>query len=223
MLREAARHGLMVSAHGGLLPRGWDRTFPHLIAVAAVRGSSGYRTDPVYPAYAPTQNTILAFTRNAVGPMDYAPVVFSTPPQRRRTTWGHEIGLAVVFESGLQRFPDAAGYMAAPEDARAFLRDVPAAWDETRLLDGAPGSFVVMARRAGRSWFIGGINGEATSRPLAIPLDLLGSGTFEMLLVADGRTGGSFLVTKRQRNGLDTQAVLMLPYGGFAMRLTPLH
>jgi alpha-glucosidase len=167
---------------------------------------------------------MLVFTRNVVGPMDYTPVTFSNARNHHHTSWGHELALSVVFESGLQHFADSAqSYLALPEDARNFLSAVPAAWDETRLLEGEPGKLAVVARRSGRTWYVGGINGEADVKKVAIPMDLLGNGTFDMLLLADGRTESSFLVTKRQRNGIDTQAVELRPYGGFAMRLVPLN
>jgi alpha-glucosidase len=156
--------------------------------------------------------------------MDYTPVTFSHVKNRHHTSFGHELALSVVFESGLQHLADSAqSYLSLPEDVRRFLAGVPAAWDETRLLDGEPGKHAVVARRLGRSWYVGGINGAPEVKKVAVPLDLLGNGTFDMLLIADGRTESTFLVTKRQRNGLDLQAVEMRPYGGFAMRLVPLN
>jgi hypothetical protein len=183
-----------------------------------------YQFDAAFAQYAPTHNTMLVFTRNVVGPMDYTPVTFSYVKNRHRTSWGHELALSVVFESGLQHLADSPqSYQSLPEDARRFLAGVPAAWDELRFLDGEPGKFAVVARRLGRAWYVGGINGEGDVKKVTVPLDLLGNGTFDMLLIADGRSESTFLVTKRQRNGLDAQAVEMRPYGGFAMRLVPLN
>ena len=223
ILEDAARRHLLVDFHGGTVPRGWERTYPNLITSEGVRGAEMYRVDPAFAEYAPAHNTVLVFTRNVVGPMDYGPVTFSRPRFGRRTTWGHELALAVVFESGLQHFADSVeGYLAIPEEARAFLRAVPVAWDETRLFTGAPGEHAVVARRSGRTWYVGGINGEAAPRRVTIPMEFLGNGTFDMTILADGRSEASFLLTNRQRNGTDTQAVELLPYGGFAMRLSPL-
>jgi len=129
-----------------------------------------------------------------------------------------------VFESGLQHLADSAqSYLGLPEDVRGFLAGVPAAWDETRFLEGEPGRYAVVARRLGRVWYVAGINGDPDVKKVAVPLDLLGNGSFEMLLIADGRSESTFLVTKRQRNGIDSQAVEMRPHGGFAMRLLPLN
>jgi hypothetical protein len=224
ILEDAAANRLMVDFHGSTLPRGWERTYPNLMASEGVRGAEMYQFDAAFAKYAPTHNTMLVFTRNVVGPMDYTPVTFSYVKNHHLTSWGHEIGLSVVFESGLQHFADSPqSYLGLPEDARRFLSTVPAAWDETRLLDGEPGKFAVVARRLGRAWYVGGINGGPDVKTVTVPLDLLGNGTFDMLLVADGRTESTFLVTKRQRNGIDVQSVEMRPYGGFGMRLLPLN
>jgi alpha-glucosidase len=134
------------------------------------------------------------------------------------------MALSVLFESGLQHFADSdETYQGLPEEARSFLRTVPAAWDELHFFEGEPGKLAVMGRRRGRDWYIAGINGEPTTKRVTVPLDLLGNGTFDMLILADGKIDASFLITKRQRNGLDTQAVELRPYGGFVMRLLPLQ
>jgi len=224
ILEDAAAQKLLVDFHGSTLPRGWERTYPNLMSSEGVRGAEMYQFDAAFAQYAPTHNTMLVFTRNVVGPMDYTPVTFSYVKNRHHTSWGHELALSVVFESGLQHLADSPqSYLGLPDEARSFLASVPAAWDETRLLDGEPGKFAVVARRRGRSWYVGGINGAAEVRKVTVPLDLLGNGTFDMLLVADGRTETAFLPTKRQRNATDAQAIELRPYGGFAMRLVPLN
>jgi alpha-glucosidase len=224
ILEDAAASKLMVDFHGSTLPRGWERTYPNLMSLESVRGAEMYQFDAAFAQYAPTHNTMMVFSRNVVGPMDYTPVTFSHVKNRHHTSWGHELGLSVVFESGLQHLADAAdSYRALPVEARDFLTTVPAAWDETRFLEGEPGKLAVLARRLGRTWYVGGINGEASIKKVAIPTEFLGNGTFDMLLLADGRTESSFLVTRRQRNATDTQSVELRPYGGFAIRFVPLN
>jgi hypothetical protein len=224
ILEDAAASKLVVDFHGSTLPRGWERTYPHLLTSEGVRGAEMYKFDAAYAGYTATHNTMLVFTRNVVGPMDYTPVTFTHTKNRRHTTSGHELALSVVFESGLQHFADSAqAYQALPDDVRNFLTTVPAAWEETRFLDGEPGQYAVVARRLGRSWYVGGISGQRDPRVVAIPMDFLGNGTFDMLLIADGRAESSFLVTKRQRNGTDVQSVAVPPYGGFVMRIVPLN
>jgi alpha-glucosidase len=224
ILKDAAARRLVVDFHGSTLPRGWERTYPNLLTLESVRGAEMYKFDAAFAEYSPTHNVMQVFTRNAVGPMDYTPVTFTQTKFHRRTTHGHELALSVVFESGLQHLADSVeSYQGLPEEARDFLKTVPAAWEETRLLEGEPGKLAVLARRVGRVWYIAGINGEATDKRVTIPMDFVGNGTYDMLLLADGRTDSTFLITRRQRNGLDAQAVELRPYGGFSMRLQPMQ
>ena len=130
ILQDAAEHRIMVNFHGCTVPRGWTRTWPHLMTMEGVRGAETYIFDGEFPAVAPRHNAILPFTRNAVGPMDYTPVTFSDNRYPHITTSGHELALAVVFESGLLHLADsAASYRAAPPAVRSVLSQIPAAWD----------------------------------------------------------------------------------------------
>lgn len=120
----------MVNFHGCTLPRGWERTWPHLMSMEAVRGEECYIFDPKYPESAPGQNTILPFTRNAVGPMDYTPVGLSDNKHPHLTTFAHELALSVLFESGWVHFTDKAeSYLELPRVPKEFLKQVPVAWD----------------------------------------------------------------------------------------------
>ena len=118
------------------------------MSMEAVAGAEQYKFNKDYASKAAWHNTVLAFTRNVVGPMDYTPVTFSDAKFPHLTTYGHELALSIVFESGLQHFADSvAAYRALPKFALDVLKAVPAAWEETKLLAGEPGSLVVVARK----------------------------------------------------------------------------
>ena len=170
-LRDAAERKLLVNFHGCTLPRGWQRTWPNFIAAEAVLGAESYMFDDRYPEKSAELNTILPFTRNVAGPMDYTPLGLTEKRYRRLNTAAHELAASLVFTSGLVHYADKPEvYAAFPEAARRVLRDAPARWDETRCLTGEPGRCVVLARRAGTSWFIAGINGTAGELPLKLDL-----------------------------------------------------
>ncbi|MGN6187375.1 MAG: glycoside hydrolase family 97 catalytic domain-containing protein, partial [Conexibacter sp.] len=152
--RSAAQRHLLVDFHGCTVPRGIQRRWPNVLTMEAVLGAENYRG--VNPAMTPAHNTTLPFTRNAIGSMDYTPVTFSAT--RRGTTAGHELALAVVFESGLQHFADGPPSYTSRPLAADVLRRVPVAWDDTRPLAGYPGRDVTLARRRGASWWIGSIS-----------------------------------------------------------------
>jgi hypothetical protein len=217
LLEEAGKRHLLVEFEGRIPGAGWDRTYPHLLSAAAWRSGAPERDE----ATQARQNLIEPFTRNVVGPMEPMPIAFGDPTRRSAMTWGHGLGLTVVFESGLRPFVDGDG--AIPKDAVKILSDLPSAWDETRLLEGDPGHTVIIARRKGRTWYLGGLNGDAEAKTRAVPMVLLSTGLFQMVLLADGHSATELLVTKRQRNATDVQSIKMAPYGGFLMRLVPEH
>ncbi|MBM4029937.1 MAG: glycoside hydrolase family 97 protein, partial [Planctomycetes bacterium] len=95
ILRDAAEARIMVNFHGCTLPRGWSRTYPHLMTMEAVRGEECYSFDKRFTAEAPTHNVIIPFTRNVVGPMDYTPVMFADNVYPHLTTYTHELALPV--------------------------------------------------------------------------------------------------------------------------------
>jgi alpha-glucosidase len=214
ILTDAAEHRIMVNFHGCTIPRGWTRTWPHLMTMEGVRGAETYIFDQRFPAVAPRHNTILPFTRNAVGPMDYTPVTFSDNRYPHLTTPGHELALAVVFESGLLHLADSdRSYRSLLPEAAGVLSRVPATWDETRCLTGLPGSHVVIARRSGEDWFVAGINGR--SEPVAVDLDvaeLADAGT-AWLVLGDAPRGEDLTATSATAEW--ATSLVMAPYGGF--------
>jgi len=170
-LKDAANRKLVVNLHGCTIPRGWHRTWPNLLAAEAVLGAECYFFEPRYTEKAAELNTVLPFTRNAIGPMDSTPVACSPKKYSRTTTVAHELATALVFTSGLIHFADKPEFFESlPAEALQVFRDAPARWDETRCLLGEPGKVVVFARRHGATWFVAGLNG--TGHPLPITLDL---------------------------------------------------
>ena len=215
-LRDAADYHLMVDFHGCTLPRGWERTFPHLMSMEAVQGAEQYKFNPRYPAAAAWHNTVLAFTRNVVGSMDYTPVTFSDSRNPHLTTFGHELALSVVFESGLQHYADSVeAYRALPADAIAFLKAVPAAWDESKLLAGEPGKLVVVARRKGQDWYIAGISGTDTPQTLTVSLAPLGASAHSLAMIVDGSGPRALTSATKTVAAGGTLTLDLQPRGGF--------
>jgi alpha-glucosidase len=225
ILEDAARYEMMVYFHGCLVPRGWERTYPHLMTMEGVRGAEWYNNGPDLTTTAPQHNTILPFTRNVVGPMDYTPVTFTNSQYPHTTSYVHELALSVVFESGFQHLADRpSGYFDLPDVARTFLKDVPNAWDDTKLLSGYPGRDIVMARRRGNAWYFGGLNAEQVEKKKTMTFGFLTPGTrYKLTLIADGEHDKDFAVQYLVVDNSSTVDVKMLRRGGFAASVTPLH
>ncbi|HYC86815.1 MAG TPA: glycoside hydrolase family 97 catalytic domain-containing protein [Chryseosolibacter sp.] len=216
ILRDAAKYEIMVNFHGSTLPRGWERTYPHLMSMESVKGAEGAGRQE-FCDKAPVHNTILPFTRNVVGSMDYTPVIFINKPGRdgiRQTTFGHELALSIVFESGVFHFADrASSYQALPDGPKNFLKSVPVTWDETRHVSGVPGKFAVVARRKGDRWYLGGINGQAIPQEATLDLSFL-AGEAKLDLITDGKDAGSFESSVVESSGKKV-VLTIAPKGGF--------
>jgi alpha-glucosidase len=218
ILEDAAESRIMVNFHGASLPRGLERTYPNLLTTEAVRGAESLGRQEACDM-APNFHSVLPFTRNVVGSMDYTPVTFSNKVRqgteaRQRTTYAHQLALSVVFESGIQDFADRSTfYDALPDAPKDYLKKVPVAWDETRLVAGYPGDFVVMARRKGNVWYIAGINGKEEQRDLTFRLPFIPAGK-KLSMITDGSSRTEFSRAVAETGGMVTVGVL--PYGGFA-------
>lgn len=221
ILEDAAKYKLMVYFHGSTVPRGWSRTYPNLMTMEAVAGAEQYNNGPVMTTEAPAHNATLPFTRNVIGPMDYTPITFTNSQYTHTTTYAHELALAVVFESGVQNFADRpAGFDNLPYAEKLFLTKVPAAWDNTKLLSGYPGKSVVIARRKGKEWYIGGINGDRRGGQTSIDLGFLPAGKkYKLTLMSDGEYDSVFQEQYIVVENKDKVPVKWLPRGGFAAYL----
>ncbi len=218
IMEDAAEFHLLADFHGSTIPRGWERTYPHLMTMEAVRGAEFYSFsgEPGYALRAPEQNTIHPFLRNVIGAMDYTPVHFSQFAINRITTNAHEAALGVIFESGLQHMSDSvAGYRGIPDDWRRYLTELPTVWDDTRILAGAPGDYVVLARRRGDRWYVAGINGRDATRSVTVRLSQLPGANGPMLALTDDGENGFASATSARRPGSVRQE--MRPNGGFVL------
>jgi hypothetical protein len=215
ILEDAADFKLLVNFHGCTIPKGWRRTWPNLVSMEAVRGEECYIFDPFFPELAPGNMTILPFTRNAIGPVDYTPCGFSDNTFAHLTTYGFELSLPILLESGIMHYTDTpAKARALPPSALDFLKKVPVVWEETRYLSGYPGKDVVLARLSKGRWYIAGVNGENIEKDLTIDLSTLGDNPSEIELIVDG-DGPRDLQTKVVALVDGKFSVRLMPYGGF--------
>lgn len=225
ILDDAAKYEIMVYFHGCIVPRGWSRTYPHLMTYEAVRGAEWYNNGPEFTYQAPEHNATIPFTRNVVGSMDYTPVTFTNSQFPHITSYGHELALSVVFESGIQHLADRPeGFYDLPDAAKSFLKNVPNAWDDTKLLNGYPGKDVVIARRKGKDWFIGGISAEQKVKQEKISFNFLPEGIkYKLTLISDSKHDKAFDTQYLVVDKSSSVDVKMLRRGGFAASLKPIQ
>lgn len=220
ILKDAAEFEIMINFHGCTIPRGWRRTYPHLVSMESVRGAEYYSFDENYPEFAPRQNTILPFTRNVIGPMDYTPISFSDQVYPHSTTNAHELALSVIFESGILHLADKPeSVFVQPGYVIDFLKGIPVTWEETRLIEGYPGDYVVLARKNNKTWYFAGINGSEEPKTVKFKLPFIGEGLYLAEIIGDGKEPRSFTYYKKPFSFDKTIDIPMAPRGGFAGKL----
>ena len=226
-IKEAAKHHIMVNAHEAVRPTGLCRTWPNLIGNEAARGTEYEATNGSKPFH----TTILPFTRLQGGPMDYTPGAMRnaakycyspiwTEPMSQGTRC-HQLALYLVLDQPIAMLCDApTEYMREPDFTR-FLASIPTVWDETRILQGEVGEYIVSARRKGTTWYIGAIT-NWTERDLKIDLSSLISGSANAVIYKDGanahRKGSDYRV--EHITDLASQIDIHLaPGGGFVLKV----
>jgi hypothetical protein len=217
ILRDASDAGLLVNFHGSTLPRGWARTWPNLMTMEAIRGFEFITFEQKDQDLMPSHAAMLPFTRNLFDPMDFTPMVFGDIPNiKRASSNGFELATSVLYLSGIQHFADTPEGMAtAPAYVKQFLQNLPRSWDDSRLVDGYPGKYAVIARRAGDTWYIAGLNG--TDKEKTLTLDLSFVGKKQGVIFTDGDQSRSF--SQRSIAAGKKVAVIIKPHGGFVIQL----
>ena len=218
LLECAARHHLLVNFHGATIPRGWQRTYPNLLSTEGVYGAEWYNNVPTFTRQAACHNATLPFTRNVIGPMDYTPCAFSDSQHPHITSHAHELALTVLFESGLQHLADRPeSFLSQPQAVQEFLGQLPAAWDETRLVSGYPGKSAVVARRSGNVWYVAGINGTDETCTLKCDLGFIGTYKHATLFADSHDAASPWQITTTSKLPAE---ITCQPRGGFVCVVT---
>jgi hypothetical protein len=180
--KRAADYKVMLNSHESTRPTGYGRTYPNYIAAEAARGNEFNAWSVGNP---PMHETILPFTRQLGGPMDYTPGIFEikmsyydkTKTEQVHTTLAKQLALYVTMYSPLQMAADLPENYEKYSDAFQFIKDVAADWDESRYLEAEPGDYLTVVRKAkgSESWFLGAITDE-NARKSEIKLDFLTKG-----------------------------------------------
>lgn len=222
--RKAAEHKMLVDFHGAYKPTGWLGTFPNVLSSEGVAGLENHKWGSFVT---PEHNVTLPFTRMVAGPMDYTPGAMINFHEKDHKVWFnlpasvgtrcHQLGMYVVYESPLQMLADSPSNYYREEKCMDFLSQVPVVWDETRVLKASVGEYIVVARRSGDTWFIGGMVGKKGQK-FDITLDFI-KGNKTLTCWEDGvnvdlQAQDFACRTKKVKQG-DTITISMYDGGGY--------
>ena len=230
VIKEAAKHHIMVNQHEAVRPTGLCRTYPNLIGNESARGTE-------YEAFGgsrPDHTVILPFTRLQGGPMDYTPGILETQlktwsdnPNYVHTTLVGQLALYVTMYSPLQMAADLPENYAKYDDAFQFIRDVACDWDDSKYLEAEPTRYITVARKAKgtNNWFVGGKCNEDGHKS-TVKLDFLDKGRkYECTIYADAKNASydknpkAYVITKRTVKRGDVLNLTEAPGGGFAISI----
>ena len=214
-VRKCAQYHMVVDIHDEYRPTGWSRTYPNLLTQEGVRGNEEMPSAD--------HNLILPFTRYLCGAADFT---FCWNDTRLKTSHAHQLAASVVFFSPLQFlywYDKPAQIQWAPE--LEFWKELPAAWDETRIVQGVIGQTVTVARRKGADWFIGTLN-ALQRRQIEVPLSFLPPNrSYQALIYSDAQADGTapkqVSVREETVNSRSSLRADLAANGGQAIRLAP--
>ena len=234
VIKEAAKHKIMVNAHEAVRPTGLCRTYPNLIGNESARGTE-------YEAFGgnkPFHTTILPFTRLQGGPMDYTPGIFETEVKnvnpnntsQVRSTLAKQLALYVTMYSPLQMAADLPENYERFADAFQFIKDVPVDWQESVYLEAEPGRYITVARKDKHSnnWYVGNTSNENghTSELLLNFLDK--NKKYEATIYADAKNADwqtnpkAYTITKQKVNAKTKLKLTAAKGGGYAIKISEL-
>lgn len=226
----AAKYHQFVDFHGGFKPCGLNRTYPNVLNYEGVHGLEQMKWSKVGTDQL-TYDVTFPYIRMACGPVDYTqgamrnynytwykPCYVDPVSQGTRC---HQLGMYVIFESPFNMLCDSPQSYEREKECTEFIAKIPTVWDETLAVDGQVGEYIVMARRSGDKWYVGGLTGHS-ARKVTLDLGFLGEGSWDMELFEDGINAERHAEDYRKVTGSvgETLEVKMVPGGGFAVIFT---
>ncbi len=230
-LESAARHKLHIQFHGSYKPGGEQRTFPNLFNREGVLNLEYLKWSK---RCTPAHNVEAAYVRQLAGPLDYHTGGFNAisdrafvPRNENPYVLGsrcHHLAMFVVFDNPMPMVADTPEAYEG-QDGFDFIIKVPTTWDESHFVTGEAGGYIVMARRNGNIWYLGGMT-NWTPREIKLPFDFLPQGRYDVRLYIDASMDGENpnairMETETVESGASLP-VAMAPGGGFTAIVTPI-
>jgi alpha-glucosidase len=227
--RACAEHKIMVMYHGAFKPAGFGRTWPNAVTREGVLGSE-YN---IWSEKAnPDHDLLLPFIRMTAGPMDYEPGILDNatkktfrPINEKVMSMGtrmHQAAMFVIYESPIQLFSGNPSQGLLEPQFMELVGSIPTVWDETNVLQGKVGEFIVTARRKDSTWYVGGMANWA-GKAVEIDLSFLGEGEYLATMATDGvnadRYPSDYAFSEKVLRGGEKLNVLMAKGGGFILVL----
>ena len=243
VVQEAAKHKISINAHEPIKDTGIRRTYPNMMSREGARGMEWNAWSEGNP---PEHYELLPFTRLLSGPMDYTPGTFDITLEnsknhpnripwngndkgnsRVNTTLAKQMANWVVLYSPVQMASDLVEHYEG-HPAFQFFRDFDADCDWSEALQGEPGEFIAVVRKAKENYYLGATTNKE-ARTLEIPLTFLEEGKkYQAKIYADGEDADweanptSYRIEEKTVTNADVLTVVMAKGGGQAISFMPI-
>lgn len=224
-----AKYNLILDLHGMYKPAGLNRTYPNVLNFEGVNGLEQMKWSTLDLDQV-EYDVMIPFIRQVAGPMDYTPGAMNNGSKltyqsnyyepMSQGTRCRQLALFIVFDSPFTMLCDTpVNYDKEPE-CRDFIASVPTTWDETVIVDGKMGEYIVTARRKGDTWYVAGLT-DWSPRELNIDLSFIGDTSGKAIIFKDGANAEKNAKDYNKESlTLDANKQLKInlaPGGGFAM------
>lgn len=226
-----AKYKMILDLHGTHKPAGLNRTYPNVLNFEGVNGLEQMKWSPASLDQV-KYDVMIPFIRQVSGPMDYTQGAMrnaskgnyypcNSEPMSQGTRC-RQLALYVVLESPFNMLCDSPVNYMRESESTEFIAEIPTVWDESIVLDGKMGEYIVTARRKGDVWYVGGIT-DWTARDIEVDCSFLGDKAYDATLLKDGvnahRIGRDY---KRETFPVKNSSKLKIhlaPGGGFALKI----
>lgn len=226
-----AKYHLILDLHGTHKPAGLNRTYPNVLNFEGVHGLEQMKWRPAGFDQI-TYDVMIPFIRQVAGPMDYTQGAMrnatrenyypSNSEPMSQGTRCHQLAMYIILESPFNMLCDSPSNYMREQESTSFIAQVPTVWDETVVLDGKMGEYIITARRKGDTWFVGGLN-NWDARDVEVDLSFLSSGSHKAVLFKDGvnahRTARDYKREEVSVSSAQPLKVHLAPGGGFTLQI----
>ena len=228
--QTAAKYHLMIDFHGMYKPAGMNRTYPNVINFEGIFGleqSKWSKEDMIQ------HDVTFPFIRMLSGPVDYTQGGMRNVPKNdffpiynnplTAGTRAHQVATYIVFDNPFVMLCDNPTIYMKEQETTDYIVGIPTVWEDTKILEGELGQYIVSARYANGHWYIGGIT-NWTPRTLTLDLSFLEANrTYNARIFQDGvnaaRHATDYKIVSKQITSEDKLVIHLAPGGGFAICL----
>lgn len=229
--KTCADYKLFLDYHGFYAPTGMSRTYPNILNYEGVFGMEECRwakKDTDMPLY----DVTFPFIRMMAGQVDFTPGAMRNGTRENWVecyqnpvsmgTRCHQAACYVVHDSPFTMLCDAPTNYEKEPEYTSFISQIFDEWEETRVLQGELGKYIVTARRIGNTWYVGGQT-NWDERTITLPLSFLNKDQhYAVTLLTDGinanHNAEDYQLTYRMCQSHESLNLKMASGGGFVIK-----